>query len=124
MTALRVGGIRTPANRRNWTGETSGEELAPVRSMRRVGPRVRAGWIAVLALVVGLDSGTAAPDDATPLTPRRILTPPSVGGNPQTTLPLAFEVAGDDVTVARARGYVARITRFGAQVAVQDGANG
>ena len=99
-----------------------GERFAAGKGMRRVGPRVCASAGAAVALVMCLEAGASAHDDVpTPLTPHRILTPTATAGPPRAALPLAFEQAGDDAATTRARGYVARITRLGAQVAVQDG---
>ncbi|WP_162472808.1 hypothetical protein [Luteitalea pratensis] len=87
-----------------------------------MGPRVCASARAAVALVMCLEARASAHDDIpTPLTPHRILTPTTTVGPAGAALPLAFEQAGDDAATTRARGYVARITRLGAQLVVQDG---
>ena len=74
----------------------------------------------VITLLFCLAAGASAQGDApSPLTPHRVLTPAPAARSFGTALPLVFEQS-DDAAVARARGYVARVTPRGAEVVVHD----
>ena len=74
----------------------------------------------VITLLLCLAAGASAQGDApSPLTPHRVLTPAPAARSSGTALPLVFEQS-DDAAVARARGYVARVTPRGAEVVVHD----
>ncbi|WP_291988746.1 hypothetical protein [Luteitalea sp.] len=88
--------------------------------MRPVGLPVRRHRWALVPLLLCLGASLSARDGASPpLAHRPVLTPPVRGS--AHALPLTFEVGEDGTATTRARGYGARITRTGVEVAVSSG---